>query len=180
MTEEWKTIPDFTDYAVSDKGRVKRVVKRNNSWAGKILKPRKNSKGYLYVGLYCNSKMSEKYVHCLVLSTFRRTYNDDAECNHRDGDKTNNKLDNLEFCTHSENMKHAYDTELNSHRGEKSHLSKLTECEVYLIKSMLYNTNYMQKEIATIFHVSRQAISLIKTGERWKHVLYPNNVNGIA
>jgi len=105
--EIWKIIKDFTDYMVSNFGRVKsfKIYKE-----GKILKQNKYRTGYLYVNLWKNKKEYHKYVHRLVLETFEPIEDmDKFECNHEDGNKENNIfLENIKWCTHSENIKHAY------------------------------------------------------------------------
>ena len=112
--EIWKIIENFPDYEVSNQGRVKSLK------FGKeiILTPGKN-KGYLIVKLYKNGKKYNKTVHRLVLKAFKP--NEDLnknECNHIDGNKTNNCVENLEWCTHSENIKHAFRVGLKNHKGE--------------------------------------------------------------
>ena len=117
MNEVWKSIKDYSDYEVSNLGRIKSFK------FGKeiILTPGKDSCGYLYVGLCKNGKRYPKSIHRLVLEAFK--LNEDlnkTECNHVDGNKENNYIENLEWCTHSENMKHAIETGLINNKGEES------------------------------------------------------------
>ena len=106
MIEIWKPIPNYEElYMVSNLGRVK-SVKRD-----KILKEQLNERGYLRVSLSKNNKQKIYSVHRLVMITFIG-YEEGKQVNHIDGDKTNNRLDNLEWTTQSENMKHAYDNRL--------------------------------------------------------------------
>jgi len=108
MEEIWKRIKDFEDYEVSNQGRVKSFKKWNGTNV-RILKPRKNSRGYLYVILCKNRKRYTKKIHRLVLETFKPIENlNKLECNHIDGNKENNYIENLEWVTKSENEKHAY------------------------------------------------------------------------
>ena len=118
--EIWKDIPDFEGlYQASDKGRVRsldRVIwnKASNAFQslkGKMLKPVDNG-DYWYVDLRNVDKNRRVSVHRLVAETFLRNSEKLEYVNHKDEDKRNNRLENLEWCTHSENTQHAYDTGL--------------------------------------------------------------------
>jgi len=112
----WKSIKGFEGYyEVSDDGRVRsvdRTVKRKGggtlSYKGRELVPDKTKKGYLKVYLSKNSKKTNKLVHRLVLETFRPVDRMEyKQVNHKDGDKLNNALSNLEWVTNQENHDHA-------------------------------------------------------------------------
>lgn len=98
--EIWKPIDNR--YSVSNYGRV-----RNNE-TRKILKPRKNSRGYFRVYLYLNEFKRDFFVHKLVANAFLGKRPKGYVINHLDGDKQNNCVWNLEYCTQSENMKHFF------------------------------------------------------------------------
>jgi hypothetical protein len=113
MEEIWKDIKcigsAYSKYEVSNLGRVK------NTKTGNILTPQINSRnGYYIVGLSgFDGQHKTVFVHKLVAETFlgERPYKHDI--NHIDGNKLNNAIDNLEYCTRSENVSHAYETGLN-------------------------------------------------------------------
>ena len=107
MNEVWKEVGGFDgDYEVSNYGRVKSFKRYKK---GKILEPGKDSNGYLQVNLYNNKKPHPKSIHRLVLEAFKPNKDlTKTEGNHLDGNKKNNYVGNLEWCTHSENLKHAY------------------------------------------------------------------------
>lgn len=108
--ELWKDIEGFEGYQVSNQGNVRSLKKGKEP---KILKPYKNSTGYLYINLYKNNKMYAKRVHKLVAEAFiPNTTEGKTEVNHINGNKTDNRLINLEFVSPSENKKHAYETGL--------------------------------------------------------------------
>jgi len=101
MTENWKIIEDYPNYMVSDKGRVINI-NRN-----KILKQHKTA-GYLRVSLSNKGKVRHLLVHRLVAMAFLGTPPDGYEVNHKDRDKLNNSVDNLEWCSRGRNMEHAH------------------------------------------------------------------------
>ena len=96
MIEEWRDVLGYEGlYEVSDQGRVRRN--------GKILKPGKNNWGYLQVFLSKNEILKTSKIHRLVASAFIPNPQNLPEINHKDENKTNNCLDNLEWCTHDYN-----------------------------------------------------------------------------
>ena len=96
----WKTIENFENYEVSTEGEV-RNIKYN-----RLLTPSPGAGGYLRVNLRKNNKSYAKYVHRLVATAFLQG---EGEVNHLDGNRTNNNVNNLEWTTHSENVKYSFD-----------------------------------------------------------------------
>jgi len=176
--EIWKTIEYFSDYAVSNMGRIKRIKKSigNNSKIGRILSQQKDKIGYLYIGLYKNGKYFKRLIHRLILETFKPVENmDKLEGNHKKGIKSDNRLSELEWNTKSENEKHAHNLGLKNLIGSKNNNSKLTEKEVIKIKKLLNSEDYKsgkinQKYIASIFNIKSYIISQIKTKMSWSYI----------
>lgn len=108
-------------------------------------------------------------VHRLVMMAFNPVENmDELEVNHLDGNKKNNKLENLEWCTSSENQKHAFKTGLQKARkGESSNFAKLTEEDVKQVFE-LRKQGLLQREIAEIVGCTSSNISAILRGKSWK------------
>lgn len=104
MNELWKPI-EGTYYTVSNFGRVKSLPR--NTAHERILKQRLNRDGYYYVNLSINGKTKTYKPHRLVAQMFIPNPNNLPQVNHKDGDKTNNNIDNLEWCDASYNQKHA-------------------------------------------------------------------------
>ena len=107
MTEEiWKDIKDYEGlYQVSNWGRVK-SFNYKNSGKERLMKPYKTTGGYFQVKLQKNRKSKNCRVHRLVAETFLPNPENLPEVNHIDEDKTNNRVDNLEWKTHKDNVNH--------------------------------------------------------------------------
>lgn len=173
MMEEWRVINQYPDYAVSNLGRVKRLGNRPYSKTERTLKPFPNEKGYLMVKLAADAKPKTLKVHILVLEHFVSERPEGKEGNHKDGDKGNNRLDNLEWLSHPANIKHCYAKGLKSNRGDNNGSRKLSEVDVYRIKGLLFDGGMKQTEIAKIHGVHKCTINAIKRGQNWSHVVYP-------
>lgn len=100
--DEWKTITGYPDYKVNVYGEVYSIRK------GRILTPQQNIWGYLFVTLYNENGPKIHTIHRLVANAFIPNIDDKPQVNHIDGCKRNNRVNNLEWCTNSENEKHAF------------------------------------------------------------------------
>jgi hypothetical protein len=135
-----------------------------------ILKPLKTHDGYFFVRLSNGDKFKNIRIHRLVALTFIKGVKHKNEVNHIDGDKSNNRVDNLMWCNRSENMLHAYRSELKCSSGELNSNSKLTKVDVMLIRNYYENGIYKQFELANIFKVSKHAIYSIIYRRTWKNI----------
>ena len=115
MKEIWKDVVGYEGlYQVSNLGRVKSLPRTTTK--GVVLKQQTNKRnGYCYVELSMNGIRKNKRVHIIVANAFLGQSK--MQVNHIDGNKTNNVIGNLEYCTQSQNMKHAFETGLEVPRG---------------------------------------------------------------
>jgi len=171
--EIFKPIKNYEGlYEVSNFGRVKslnRVIFRRNNTTQfikeRILKSALEGSGYPIVGLCKNGKLQTPKIHHLVLNAFNPKTRQNVECNHKDCDKTNNCVGNLEWVTRQENINHAAKNGLVPRiYGEKNGNSKLANWQVKLIRLIYVKGGGLsQYKLAHIFGVSRTTIKNILT-----------------
>lgn len=154
------------DYYVTDDGRI---------WSEKSHKymtMRPDKDGYLKVALISSEipegKRHRYSVHRLILENFNPVPDmEKLQVNHKDGDKTNNKLENLEWMTCQENISHAIDNNL---RAEINGAAKLTKDKVLEIIELLLSKKYTNIEIAKMYNVNEETIGRIKRKQSWKEL----------
>lgn len=171
--EVWRAIPRLQNiYEVSNLGQVRRVYPSTHRRYNVPLTPILNSVGYYYVFPYINNVGTAVSIHRLVTEVFLGVCPSGLVVNHRDGNKRNNALTNLEYVTMGENNQHAIDTGLRiSARGEGVAGSVLTDEKVRQIRELLKAGGLQQQEIAALFGVCESQITEIKYGRSWKHVI---------
>jgi hypothetical protein len=101
MNEEWKPVPKWPLYIVSNFGRIKNVV------SGRILKAPLNNNGRPRIKLCNKGQIRDQYIHQLVMLVFVGECPEGLEINHINGDKADNRLENLEYISHLANVRHA-------------------------------------------------------------------------
>jgi uncharacterized protein YerC len=172
--EIWKTVPLYENrYEVSNFGRIKSLKKPHRTYE-KILKPVFQN-GYYAIDLGNGINIKRFLLHRIVCSAFNDNLENKPQVNHKDGNKLNNSLDNLEWCTRSENQLHAIETGLRTTKGIKNSQSKLTEDIVLKI----LKDNRMYKLISNEYNISIPTISDIKRGYSWTHITnLPNKKTG--
>ena len=166
--EKWKDVVGYEGhYEISDLGRVKST--KNNKEL--IMRTILQKSGYVQIKL-CNGKHESFTVHRLVADAFcLRKNKNKNEVNHKNGVKSDNAASNLEWCSRSDNQRHAYGSGLIvPRRGEGTHSSKLRAKDVISIREILQAGKVTQREIAEMFGVAAPTISLIKHGKAWSHI----------
>lgn len=161
--ETMREIPNYKGYFATPDGRVySEKVKR-------FLKPR-NHRGYWSIGISVDGKKKTATVHRLIAFAFVDNPENKKVINHKDGDKKNNNISNLEWCTTSENILHAFKTGLSSPMaGSKHGFAKLTEADIPVIRS-LSSQGKSLSQIAGKFKVDIKTVHRIVQGKGWIHV----------
>ena len=142
------------DYEITRSGEV------INKHTGKHVKPQKNGKGYYRVAI--GKKLL--FVHRLVAEKYIPNPDNKPQVNHKDGNKLNNCVDNLEWVTNKQNRDHAMKSGLHF-CGEKCPWSKLTQNQVDFIRN---HRELNSKELAKLFEVSESHVREIRRNESWK------------
>lgn len=179
--EEWRDIVGYEGrYQVSSLGRIRstdydRVDKNGKVYKrkGRFLKPQKHSGGYQCVSLGAGNQF---FVHRLVALSFLP--NQKETVNHKNSNRSDNRLENLEWASQKENNIHArahglYDKAyhlMRTPRGEASGLSLLTESQVLEIRKIYSQRRKTQRQIADMFGVSHPTIQKIVYRQTWKHI----------
>lgn len=167
MIEKWTSIKGFPNYQISSFGRVKSLpVKRFTAKKvpyiskERILRPKLNNKGYKRVSLRYCGKSYDKLVHRLVADNFLQNIENKLCVNHIDFNPLNNHLENLSWCTHSENIEHS------AKSGRMSFNNKISQKDVREIREKCKKTT--QRKLAEEYGITFQQISLIVNRKRWK------------
>lgn len=163
--ELWKPVLNYDGfYEVSSEGRVRSLGGRPGSSA-RVLK-HADTKGYCSVSLSVGNKRKTFQVHRLVIDSFygHMLF---MEINHKDGNKKNNRITNLEWVSHKDNMTHAVNNSLVDNKGENHGMHKLSKGDVIYIRSVASESN---ADLARRFDISERTISDIKLRKSWKHI----------
>lgn len=171
IPEGFVQLKDYPSWAINKLGSVLNIKTR------RVLKQGTDKKGY---SLVCLTNKKSCKVHRLVMLTFcPREDSHLLHVNHIDGNKKNNCLDNLEWCTNKENQVHAKATGLLDLRNEKVRLSqtgesnssgKLKEADILEIYKL--SSTMTKSSIAKSFSVQPSQISVILSGKSWKHMYH--------
>lgn len=144
----------LSDYLITEQGEI---INRRN---GRKLKPQPNGKGYLRISI--GGKL--QFIHRLVAQIYIPNPENKPQINHKDGNRLNNCVDNLEWVTNQENRNHAVKNRLHL-CGEDCPWAKLTQKDVDFIR---LHTEFTAKELAKKFNVSVPTIRTIRQGKSWK------------
>lgn len=177
--EIWEDIKNFEGiYQISNLGKVKslsRKVKQSNGTViatkTAILKSCKDGRGYYFVKTSVNAKKKIVKIHRQVALCFIPNPGNKPQVNHKDGDKNNNRITNLEWVTGKENVNHSVENGLHK-SGEDVCNSKLTNKQVREIRSLYIRGSYEfgAKPLARIYRVSGTTIRNIVKLKKWRCV----------
>jgi hypothetical protein len=171
MEELWKTVITNNDYVVSNFGRVRRTRWTNGAKRiGRILGYNLEN-GYREVCFFdAKHNRKTKLIHQVVCDAFLGPCPDGYEINHKDGDKRNNHLDNLEYVTPSQNIRHALETGLMvPARGTQISTSVLTNRQVRRIRERFKNGASMS-DISRRLKIGLTTVSDIVNRRTWTHI----------
>lgn len=165
--ETWKPVRGYEDlYKVSNLGRVWSLRNNKERRSGAI------KAGYRFIPLNNKGAVRNHFVHRIVADAFLGPLPHKSEINHKDGDKTNNHLPNLEVVTRSENLKHRIHVlgiKPLVFRGEDSGNAVITEGDVRNIRR-LKREGKGAPEIARILGFGNSCVAHVYHGRTWKHV----------
>ena len=163
--EKYHTIPTFKKYEITKDG----VIRKKDS--KRIKSQYVGSTGYSMVSLNNDNGISKpRRVHRLIAKTFISNPENKKYINHINGDKLDNRIENLEWCTMTENNQHGFKTGLINNTGTNNGMSILNPEKVKEIKRMLDEAVLSQQKIADKFGVSRSCILKINLGKTWAHI----------
>ncbi len=177
MIEQWKSIKDFEDlYEISTFGRVKALKKkvyyidgRIRNYEEKILKPRIDGRGYYFVTLH-GKTIEQLRVHRLVSEAFIDNSNNKPCVNHKDSNRLNNRVDNLEWCTYSENTVHGI------RAGNINNPAKKISAETAIqIREYKKNNTITQASLGKLFGLGQSQIYRILSNKNWKELTHLKN-----
>lgn len=158
VSEVWKDIPEYEGlYQVSNLGRVKSLPKHYHQEM--ILKNKLTKDGYHETTLYKNNKSKCIRTHRLVAIAFIPNPNNKPQINHIDGNKLNNNVNNLEWCTNRENIDHSLKTGLQNHKGKNN--PKAKSVLQYDLQGNLINRYDTLREATQMTGVLENKISMV-------------------
>lgn len=169
--EIWKTPKGFSRYLCSNFGRIKSIKHRATNRQGLI---KQAVSGGYYKSVYFddNGKYNSINSHRIICLAFYPNDNyKQLEVNHIDGNKLNNNIENLEWCTRQENIKHSIDNKLQKvFKGEEIGNSKLKEWQVLEIRAKFKPRVYGRKKLALEYNISEATIKEVVNRHTWKHI----------
>lgn len=177
MTDQKNIFPTFRDipgyegcYQISDAGQIIRTGKSTGATVGRRLKLQDHKEGYIATSLWMDNKEKRFLVHRLVYAAFCGPILDGLQINHINGNKKDNRLENLEAVTQQENIEHAVRTGLADGKGEKNSQAKLTAEKVRDIRASHIPGLVGYKKLAKKHGVKWETIRGVLKKETWQHV----------
>lgn len=166
MRESWKPAPvsKYAEvYKVSSNGRIK-------NRKGKILKLSVN-KGYSFI-TFCINREAKKFpVHRLVINAFSENPFNKPCVNHKNSNRGDNRIENLEWVTHKENIQHALNSKrMYSPKGTDCHFAVLKEKDIFRIRYLYEKEKMKISEIAKTLNIAHSTVYYAANRMTWKHI----------
>lgn len=159
-------IPNYENYEIDELGQIWSLPKKTRKGT-RLIKPLLHPvTGYMYLDLSSNGKIKKFLVHRLVAITLINNPNNKPQVNHINGNKTDNRPQNLEWVTASENQKHSIKIGLRTTKGVKNSQCKLSENDVIYIR----NSKERGYVLAKRFNISQPTICDIQKNRSWTHI----------
>ena len=180
MKADWKDIPELDNlYKINSDGvvmskdrKVKSSIQKTGYrlHKGKIKHSQDNGNGYKQIYVQINKRRKILYIHRLVAQAFIPNPENKPNVNHINGIKSDNCVENLEWCTQAENQNHASENNLLK-KGEKSSLSKITKNQVLAIRRLnTINPKFNKSKVAVKLGIRDSTIHKIINRQIWKHI----------
>jgi len=169
--EVWRLIPQNLNYWISSHGRVA----SRKSGTIRILKPIRGH-GYLNISMWTKRQPKGEGrwlvdIHHLVAAAFIGPRPEKHDINHKNGIKYDNRVENLEYVTRSQNALHAFKNGLNkAPAGESHNRAKLTNEIVLEIRRLYSNGGYSYADLGRLFRVTKENISYIVNRKTWREI----------
>lgn len=160
--EEWQPVIGWENYLISSHGRVAHLLSLS-----------RRADDYLRIQLQCAGKSRSVYVHTLVAKAFLPDYSDNLLISHRDGDRSNNRVNNLFLITTSERNQRTierFGSQPGVKKGADNNMAKLTESTVREIRQLYASGEYSCRKLGERFGVTKQTVWHIVKQKTWQHV----------
>lgn len=180
IKELWKSIPEYTDIEVSSLGRVKKYNTKDKEW--KIVqKFAKDRDGYYKCNVHkVEGSTTQQYVHRLIALAFIENPDNKPVVNHIDGNRNNNKVDNLEWVTYRENVLHSYQYGNRKRCKDVPRNTLLTDYQIEQIDNL--RQYYTVNQISKLYNIQYQSLkNIIHKRNRYKRLddQQPSNYKSI-
>lgn len=181
MEEIWKDVVGFEGrYKVSSLGRIKSLKREIHCSDGRVFTRKEmffnninTVSGYYTFSFHKEGRLYTRKLHRIIAEAFIPNPENKPYINHKNCVRTDNRIENLEWCTHKENMQHAFASGSFKNRrppsGDKNGQAKLKNSDIPVIRKML-SEGMKQKDIALIYGINPTQISQIKHRREWASV----------
>lgn len=171
--EIWKDVPNYEGiYQASNLGRIKALIRKTRTWQvhKEIILKHSFIDRYLKASFHKDGVKKTRMIHRVIAETFIPNPNNFPCVNHINAIRNDNRVENLEWCTHSMNMKHAYKLGNKNQKGSNNNCAKINQGIADNIREYYKNNqHFSQKEIGEMFNLKREHIKDILNFKIWNY-----------